>query len=121
MTLHHIRLELARCEEFPNGSSTHGYEFVAPVNKEDHLDPEEWRQHKESCTVHRFWGDEEPESGRLIHIGRGWHFHYEGQPIDDDEPLFKLDRHVLKPGDYLSVTEHDGVLRPFRIVTMRPV
>jgi hypothetical protein len=27
-----IRLELARSKEFPEGSATHGYEFVAPLD-----------------------------------------------------------------------------------------
>ena len=32
MPLKKIILELARTPEFPNGSSTHGYEFVAPLD-----------------------------------------------------------------------------------------
>ena len=38
---------------------------------------------------------------------------------DDDEPIFKFDRHVMKQGEYVSITEHDGVMRPFRIVSVR--
>jgi len=30
--LKRIRLELARSKEFPDGSTAHGYEFVAPVD-----------------------------------------------------------------------------------------
>jgi hypothetical protein len=34
-----IRLELARSKEFPAGSANHGYEFVAPLDAEGHIDP----------------------------------------------------------------------------------
>ncbi len=119
MTLRHVRLELARDHDFPNGSATHGYEFVAPLNAEGHLDAAEWRDKKAKCTVRRFWEGEDDENGTLRHVGKGWHFHYEGQKADDDEPLFKLDRHSIVENEYLSVTEHDGSLRTFRVVRVK--
>ena len=61
-----IRLELARSKEFPNGSETHGYEFVAPLDGEAHIDPALWRKHRDRCRVRRFW-DEEAEVGHLVH------------------------------------------------------
>jgi hypothetical protein len=39
--------------------------------------------------------------------------------VDEDEPLLKLDRHTLVQGEYVSITEHDGVLRTFRVVGVR--
>lgn len=116
MPLKTIRLELARNTEFPEGSARHGYEFVAPLNADGHLDADEWRSHKSACTVRRFWAGEDDEHGRLVHLGQGWRFHYEDDDPDDDEPLFKLDRHILVENEYVTVTEHDGVARPFRIV-----
>lgn len=115
-----IRLELARNKEYPNGSSLHGYEFVAPIDQNGHLDAEEWRAEKDKCTVRRFWAGEQDEEGHLTHVGRGWHLHYDDQPIDEDEPFFKLDRHALVEGEYVSVTEHDGELRPFKVVRVVP-
>ena len=35
-----IRLNLARSKEFPQGSSRHGYEFVAPLDAQGHIDVE---------------------------------------------------------------------------------
>ena len=35
-----IRLNLARSKEFPQGSSQHGYEFVAPLDADGHIDVE---------------------------------------------------------------------------------
>jgi len=116
MPLRTVRLELARDHDFPEGSAARGYEFVAPLTDDGHLDAEEWRAHKDRCTVRRFWENEGDENGHLQHVGQGWHFRYDGHPTDDDEPLFKLDRHSIVQGEYLSVTEHDGVLRTFRVV-----
>ena len=120
MNLMRIRLELGRVQEFPEGSARHGYEFVAPLTKQGHIDAEAWRAHKDRCSVVRFWGEEPEERGVLRHLGHGWRFDYPGRPISDDEPFFKLDRHEIVPGGYVSVTEHDGVQRPFKIVSITP-
>ena len=72
-----------------------------------------------NCTVHRFWLGEGDERSHLVHRGGGWAFHYDDEPADEDEPLFKLDRHTLVQGEYVSVTEHDGVRRTFRVVSVR--
>jgi hypothetical protein len=118
MTLHSVRLQLARTKDFPEGNPLHGYEFVAPLDANGHLDAEEWRHNKARCVVRRFAPKEGDQHGRLLHVGKGWHFDYDPKRRDDDEPLFKLDRHLIKQGEYLSVTEHDGVDRPFKVVSV---
>jgi hypothetical protein len=45
--LKRIRLNLARSRQFPEGSSRHGYEFVAPLDIQGHIDPDMWRQHRD--------------------------------------------------------------------------
>lgn len=116
MALKLVRLELARTPEFPDGSGNHGYEFTAPLNAEGHLDAEEWKRLGQVCTVLRFWPGEDDERGQLIRTrGGNWAFSY-APGEDDDEPIFKFDRHVFRPGEYVTVTEHDGVARPFRVV-----
>jgi hypothetical protein len=119
MTLQHIRLELARSPGFPEGSPDHGYEFFAPLTAEGHLDAEAWRDHKDACTVRRFWGHEADEHGHLLHLGQGWRFHYPGEDVDEDEPLFKLDRHTIRQGEYVSIEEDDGLMT-FKVVSVRP-
>ena len=116
MTLKRIRLELARTPEFPNGSSQHGYEFTAPLDGTGHLDRPSWSLNKAACTVRRFWNGDYDETGRLIHRRDGkWAFSYkEGE--EDDDPIFKFDRHSFLAGEYVSVTEHDGVQRTFKVV-----
>ena len=49
-----IRLELARTAEYPTGNPAHGYEFIAPLGDDGHIDPEQWRKQRAACTVHRF-------------------------------------------------------------------
>jgi hypothetical protein len=115
-----IRMELGRSEGFPEGSHRHGYEFVAPVLADGHIDAAGWHALKEKCTVRRFWGDGEDETGLLRHVGQGWRFDYGGRQTGGDEPFFKLDKHRLVPDAYVSLTELDGVERPFRIVEMVP-
>ncbi len=120
MPLRTIRLELARCPEFPEGSAAHGYEFVAPLDVHGDFDPAEWRKVKRKCEVRRFWGADGEEKGRLIH-GRGgnWVFSYVPGAEDDDEPIFRFDRHTFRVGEYISITEHDGVQRTFRVASVR--
>jgi len=121
MNLNRIRLELARTPEFPEGSQRHGYEFIAPLTNSAHIDAKVWKDAKAVCKVIRFWGDEERELGFLRHVKGGWRFDYDPDSEGDDEPFFKLDRHALEPGAYVSITEHDGVQRPFRVTSVTPV
>lgn len=114
-----IRLELARTKEHPEGSPRCGYEFTAPLTPDGHLDAEAFRTAKAQCRVHRFWEGEKPEHGALLHLGRDrWVFSY-APGTDDDEPAFKFDRHRFQPGEYVSITEHDGVTRPFKVASVR--
>ncbi len=114
-----IRLELARTPDFPQGNPACGYEFVAPLDSSGRLDLEAFKQLKSKCRVQRFWAGAKPQTGALLHLGRDrWVFSYE-PGRDDDEPAFRFDRHHFVPGEYVSITEHDGVTRPFRITTIR--
>ena len=49
MSLMTIRLELGRTSGAPQGDSQHGYEFVAPLNRDGHLDIAEWADRGPSC------------------------------------------------------------------------
>jgi hypothetical protein len=55
MALKRVRLELGRTKEFPNGSRSRGYEFTAPLDQEDRLDPAEWKKHRDQCRVRPSW------------------------------------------------------------------
>ncbi|MEQ1868227.1 MAG: hypothetical protein ABL996_26725, partial [Micropepsaceae bacterium] len=103
------------------GSSLYGYEFTAPLNADGHLDAEAWKATKPACTVRRFARGAADEHGRMVHVGKGWHFDYDAKHTEDDERVFKLDRHIIRQGEYLSITEHDGVTRTFKIASVHPL
>ena len=114
MALNYIRLELARDHDFPSGSREHGYELVAPLGDDGRLSAGEWKSHRARCRVKRFWGDERPELGFLVHKPGGtWAFDYDPKVTSDDEPGFKLDKHRFAPGEYVSFLDHDGKMRTF--------
>src|SRR5258708_1345868 len=65
--LSRILLNLARSREFPEGSARHGYDFIAPLDADGHIDPALWRKYRDYCRVRRFWQGEEDQVGRLVH------------------------------------------------------
>jgi len=121
MSLKVIRLELARDAGHPEGNPQHGYEFAAPLDEEGHIDPAEWKAARRFCTVRGFTPDRDDEFGRLLYgSGKRWFFHYDiaAEPVGD-EPGFRFDSHAFRPGKYVSIAEHDGVTRTFRVVSVR--
>ena len=120
MPLMSIHLELGRTREAPQGDPRHGYELVAPLDRHGHLNAELWGTQKANCTVRSFRPGQGERKGLLRHVGRGWRFDYQPDRKEDDEPLFKLDQHVIAPGLYITISEDDGVQRPFKIVAVTP-
>lgn len=122
MALQTIRLELARDHDFPEGSTQHGYEFTAPLSGDGHIDVEAWRAHRARCRVRRFWAGENDEEGHLVHTRSGtWAFRYDIEgDAEDEEAGYKFDSHAFKEGEYVSIREHDGELRTFKVASVRP-
>jgi hypothetical protein len=118
MHLWKIRLELGRVAGSPSGNPNYGYEFVAPIDEKDRLDAEAWPEVGQLCTMRHFAPGVEDVHGELIYRGHGeWAFSY--KPGDsDDEVIYRLAKHRLREGEYVSVTEHDGVSRPFKIASI---
>ena len=121
--LRRVRLELARDHEFPNGSGERGYDFIAPLDGKGHIDLAAWKELRERCRVRRFWAHEAAAVGHILHKqGRTWAFHYDIHgDTTHDEAGFKFDGHAFIPGEYVSIQEQDGVLRTFRVVSIRDV
>lgn len=117
MTLKKIVLELARTPEFPEGNPAIGYEFQAPLAADGSLDMEGWKAEHKNCTVNRIENGKSVQSGLLVHHrGNNWIFDYDTATRLDDEPLFRFDRHHFVEGEYISITEHDGQDRPYKII-----
>jgi hypothetical protein len=109
-----VRLELARNPGFPEGAGDCGYEIRVPLDEGGHIDLASFNADREACTVRRFWRGEDEQFGKLEHGRHGWAFSY-GPGEEDDEPLYKLDSHVLKVGEYETIREYDGPTYTFRI------
>jgi hypothetical protein len=69
-----------------------------------------------------FRAGEDDEYGRLVHHrGDRWAFWYAQLGDQGEEPIFRFDRHRFIEGEYVSITEHDGVQRTFRVAEVVPV
>ena len=122
--LRKVTLNAARSKEFPDGSIRHGYDFVAPLTADGHIDLEAWQQHRGECFAHRFWGGEPSMRGLLVHRAGGlggstWAFEWKGGRKDDvEEEGFRFGDHPFKVGEYVSVREEEGELLTFRVVSV---
>jgi hypothetical protein len=124
--LNRILLSLARSKEFPDGSARHGYDFIAPLDAEGHIDPILWKKYRYYCRVRRFWAGEDDEVGRLVHKPGGaeharWVFDYNPEEDDDDEGGYRFGTHAFVAGEYVSISGQDGKLHTFRVVAADPV
>jgi hypothetical protein len=120
MGMSKIRIEMARSREYPEGSALHGYEFVAPLNSTGQIDADVWHQQRAKCRVRRFWEGEADEIGHLTRKpGGAWVFHYDVHGnINDDETGYRLGNHVFRPGEYVSIREHDEDMNTFKVVSV---
>lgn len=115
-----VRLELARCKAFPEGSTEHGYELHLPLTAGGHMD-HHWLKRREEAAFRRFWGDAE-EQGELRHRQGGWVLSFAGKDAGEgssDEVIFKADTHRFAEGEYVSIRERDGETRTFRVAAVR--
>ena len=120
-----IRLHLARSKDFPSGSSNHGYEFVAPLDAQGHIDPTLWKAHREQCKVRRFWRGEDDQVGVLVHKPGGseharWVFDYDESADDDDEAGYRFGAHAFRTGEYVSIRDDDGEMHTFQVASVEP-
>lgn len=121
--LKRIRLNLARSPEFPVGSAQHGYEFVAPLDADGHIDAAAWRGQRDKCWVRRFWAGEPDQTGRLVHKPGGaeharWVFDYDPERDEDDEAGYRFGAHAFVPGEYVSIRDEDGEMHTFQVAAV---
>lgn len=122
-TMKRVRLELAREKGHPEGSRNHGYDFIAPLGADGRIVPEDWKLVRDRCRVKRFAPGDQDEVGHIVRKpGGSWAFHYDihGDP-DHDEAGYKFADHKFIPGEYVSIKEHDGVLRTFKVMSVLDV
>ena len=113
-----IRLELARTPDFPRGSASRAYLLHLPLNDRGLIDEPSRELCPGRATVRRFWPNEADLSGYVIRRNDGWAFSYmPGE--EDDEPIFHLENHPIRLGEYLTLTEPDGRRLPFRVASVK--
>ena len=111
-------------EGIPRRLDWHGYDFVAPLTDDGHIDLEAWKAHRGECFAHRFWGGEPSLRGLLVHRagGRGgstWSFEWnKGARNEEEEEGFRFGDHAFKVGEYVSVREEEGELLTFRVTSV---
>ncbi len=123
VALRKVVLNAARSKEFPEGSIRHGYDFIAPLTDDGHIDLEAWRSHRGECFAHRFWADEPSMRGLLVHRAGGlggstWTFEWKTGSKDEEEEGFRFGDHAFRVGEYVSVREEEGQLLTFRVVSV---
>jgi len=114
---HHIRLELAREEGRPGGDAEHGYDIVAPLTPDRHIDATSaYLEHKQACRVRRFRPGEPDAIGLLRHgPGGRWYIDYDEDRSTDDESGFRFGDERFELGEYVSIREDDGVMHTFKV------
>lgn len=118
-----ITLHLARTQGFPEGSARHGYDILAPLTDDGRIDQDAWRDVRNACVVHRFWGSEPVQRGRLVHRAGGagggtWGFDYDVTTMADDEAGYRFGDHAFRPGEYVSIRDDEGEMHTFRVVSV---
>lgn len=111
------KLELTRTREFPNGSPSRSYILRVPLSDDGMIDELVRAREPRRATVRRFWPNEPDQSGYIVRKGAGWAFSYAiGE--DDDEELFHLEDHPIRPGGYLTIMEPSGEHLRFKVVQL---
>ena len=113
-----IRLELARTDEFPEGSASRAFLLHLPLREDGLIDEETLGGAPVRATVHRFWPNERDRAGHVIRTPRGWAFSYRAGE-EDDRAVFHLETHPIRMGEFLTLTEPDGRQLPFRVACLK--
>lgn len=104
---HHIRLELAREPQHPEGDHDIGYDILAPLKADRRLDAAAWREAPEKCRVRRFSHGATLAFGRLRHAAPDrWFLDFEPGEADDAHG-FRLADEALETGEYVSLSTGD--------------
>jgi hypothetical protein len=117
-----IRLELAREPGHPEGSRRIGYDLTAPLDEQNRLSPELWRQHRDHCRVRRFDEGHDDRHGLLSRRpGGSWYIDYDPERATDDQSGHRLGDERFVAGEYVSIADEHHKMRIYSIVTVEPL
>jgi len=116
-----VTLVMAAGPGFPGGSPEHRYELEVLLDPAGHLDPAAWLADPNPWPARRHWPGEPTREGDVQHDPEtGWSLRFFPAPGEaGDAPLHEVIRGaaLMRPGEYLSIREPDGVEYSYRIVS----
>jgi len=118
-----VDLVMAAGPGFPQGSPEHRYALDVALTAGGVLDEEAWGTPAAPWTVQRFWPGEPARVGDvMLDAATGWSLRFDaGQGPDAlDAPLHALIRNSgqLRPGEYVTIREPNGVEYGYRVVNV---
>jgi hypothetical protein len=113
-----FRLELANTEGFPQGSASRTYLLRLPLDEAALIDGPAVERAPELATVYRYWPNERDMFGHFTRTAHGWAIAYE---LDQTGKSFELETLQFKETNVIFIREPDGITRPFRVVSVRPL
>jgi hypothetical protein len=124
--LNRILLTLARSREFPDGSSRHGYDFIAPLDPEGHIDPMLWKKYRDTAGFGDFGRARTTKSVASCTSLAALNTHaWFSSTIPVGMTTMKLATSSVNMrfclGDYVSISGKDGKLQTFRVTSVNPV
>ena len=118
----HVRLELAREQDHPDGANAHGYDILMPLTGEGLIDGDVATAHKDQCRVRRFRPGKNDLIGLLLRgPGGRWAFDYDDASSSDDEAGYRFGDERFILGEYVSIREDDGQMHTFRVTRVKEV
>ena len=109
-----VRLELARTQDFPNGSAGRAYLLRVPLDDVGEIDEGTIVHNPERATVRRHWPNEPDRNGHLVRMSGGWAFSYalgDGQ----GDGIVHLEARPFRIGEQVMIVEPSGAKLPFKV------
>ena len=118
-----VTLVLAGGPGFPEGSPERRYEITVALTPGGHLDPQAWFADPDPWPARRSWPGSPSRDGDVQYDAdtESWSVRLSPDPGDSaDTPLHAQIRNAaqLRPGEYVTIREPDGVEYSYRVVAV---
>ena len=115
-----IRLELARTNDFPDGSVSRAYLLRLPLAEDGLIDERALRDAPAQAIARRCWPNEPEMAGYLVAANGGLSF--SDEPAGDcSGNVFHLETRPIRMGERVLLTEPNGRKLPFRVASLERV
>lgn len=120
-----VTLSLAAGPGFPMGSVDHRYALQLALDASGHPDAHAWAEDPAPWRAQRFRPDAAPEPGDVQYDGEnGWFIRFStsaAECFDAPEARFDPGHSPIRPGEHATITEPDGGVFDYRIVSVAAV